>query len=120
MHVLLAYTGSNPGATNNFDLTALTDPDFSQRNGHYIFTERYRARYLIAQSAGMTDARLLTPTFAALNSDGFRIGSFQQAAGVGGVPTLVENLASPFLQIPQMEEFQFQGSKTAVGTQQQW
>lgn len=120
MHVMLAYTGNNPGATNNFDLTALTDPDFSQRNGHYIFTESYRVGYLIAQSAGMTDARLVTPTFNAINSDGFRMGSFQQAAGIGGVPTLMDRLIPKPLQVPQMEEFQFQTSKSAVGAQQQF
>lgn len=120
MHVLLAYTASNPGATANNDMAALVDPDFSQRNNHYIFTESYRIGYLMAQSTGMTDARLLTPTYAALNSDGFRIASFQQVAGIGGVPTLADRLIHQPLMVPQMEEFQFQGSKTAVGAAQQF
>jgi hypothetical protein len=119
-HVLLAYTGSNPGAANNVDLTALTDPDFSIRNGHYIFTESYKVAYLFAQSTGMTDARLLTPTYAALNSDGFRIAGFQQSAGVGGVPTLADRLIMQPLMIPQMEEFQFQGSKATATAAQQY
>ena len=118
MHVLLMYAGNNAGPANNFDLIAATDADFSQRNSHYIFTESYQGAYLFAQSAHMTDARLVTPTYNALNSDGFRIAGFQKAAGVGGAPTLCDNyLKNPFM-IPTMEEFQFQGS---TGTaEEQW
>lgn len=120
MHALLAYFGTQGGtAVNNFDLTALTDPDFSQRNSHYIFTESYRIAYLFAQSAHMTDARLVTPTYNAINSDGFRIAGFQQAAGVGGVPTLADRLLNRPLMVPQMEEFQFQAS-TGTATEKQW
>lgn len=118
MFTLLAYQGNNAGPANNFDLSALPDPNFSQRNGHYIFTEQYGIGYLMAQSAHMTDARLLTPTFAALNSDGYRIASFQQAAGVGGVPTLFDKSTSKPVLVPLNEEFQFQGS---TGTaERQW
>jgi hypothetical protein len=120
MHVLLAYTGNSTPAVNNLDMTALTDADFSIRNGHYIFTESYRVAYLFAQSNTMTDSRLLTPTYAALNSDGFRIAGFQQKAGIGGVPTLADRLVAQPLLIPQMEEFQFQGSKSSAVAEQLW
>ena len=118
MHVLLAYTGNNSGPANNFDLTAAVDPDFSQRNNHYIFTEMYGIGYLWAQSAHITDARLLTPTFAALNADGFRITAFQKKAGLGGTPTLFDKLTGSMVPMPQMEELQYQAS---TGTaEQQW
>jgi hypothetical protein len=120
MFAMLAYTGNNPGATNNFDLTALTDANFSQRNGHYIFTEKYGILYVTAQSAGLTDARLVAPTYSALNADGQRIVGFNQAAGLGGVPTLFDKYTQKPLDVPINEEFQFQASKTAVGAQQQF
>lgn len=121
MHAMLAYFGtqSGGGAVNNFDLTALTDANFSQRNGHYIFTESYGALYLFAQSAHMTDARLLAPTYSALNADGQRIVGFNQAAGVGGVPTLMDRYTMKPLTIPQNEELQFQAS-TGTASEKQW
>lgn len=118
LHVLLAYTGNNSGPANNFDLTAATDADFSQRNSHYIFTEQYGVRYLWSQSAHMTDARLMAPTFNALNSDGFRITGFQKKAGVGGTPTLFDRFAPVPVLMPMNEEIQYQGS-TGTG-EQQW
>lgn len=118
MFVLLAYTGNNGTPSNNFDMTAAVDADFSQRNSHYIFTEQYGIKYLMAQSAHMTDARLLTPTFAALNSDGLRITGFQQKAGIGGVPTLFDKFSPAPAMMPMMEELQFQGSTGTI--EQQW
>jgi hypothetical protein len=118
MFAMLAYTGSNTTPSPNFDLAGLPDINFSQRNGHYIFTEKYRIGYLFAQSATMTDARLLTPTYSALNSDGHRIISFQRAAGVGGVPTLADKMLERPLEVPQNEEFQFQASCTGAAEQQ--
>lgn len=118
MFVLLAYTGNNTTPSNNFDLGAATDADFSQRNSHYIFSEDYGVKYAMAQSAHITDARMVTPTYNALNSDGMRITGFQKKAGVGGVPTLFDKYAPLVLPVPQMEEFQFQAS---TGTaEQQW
>lgn len=118
LHVLLAYTGNNATPSNNFDMTAATDADFSQRNSHYIFTEQYGIRYLFAQSSHMTDARLLAPTFAALNSDGFRITGFQKKAGVGGTPTLFDRFSPVPVLMPVSEEIQYQGSTGTI--EQQW
>jgi hypothetical protein len=118
MHVLLAYNGNNAGPTSNFDLTALSDPDFSQRNGHYIFTEDYGIGYLFAQSLNMSDARLQAPTFSALNSDGFRITGFQKKAGLGGTPTLADRFVNYPVMMPKFEEIQAQASTTVA--QQQW
>ena len=118
MHTLLVYTGNNAGPANNFDLTAATDPNFSIRNGHYIFTENYRALYLTAQSAHITDATIRSPLINALSTDGLRIASFQKKAGVGGVPTLFDNWTQMPIQVPTMEEVQFLAS---TGTaEQQW
>jgi hypothetical protein len=41
MFTTLAYTGTPGVNAVNFDLTAATDPEISQRNGHYIFSEFY-------------------------------------------------------------------------------
>jgi len=120
LFTLQVYNGNNSGPANNFDLTAKADPgaNFAIRNGHLIFTEPYNIGYLLAQSAHMTDARLVSPTFSALNADGFRIAGFSQTAGLGGVPTLVDRFLSAPPMVPQYEEVQFQGS---TGTaEQQW
>lgn len=120
MHHLIAWTGSNPGATNNFDLTAVTDTIVGTRNGHFIFTDPLRIAYLFAQSTLITDARLLSPTFAAVNSDGFRIAGFQRKAGVGGTPTLADRYIANPIALPTNEEIQGQASKSAAGAEQQW
>lgn len=116
MHVLLAYTGSN-AATTNFDMTALTDADFSVRNGHYIFTEDYGIAYLWAQNTLITDARLVAPTFSAINSDGFRITAFQKKAGLGGTPTLFDRFIMTPPMMPKWEEIQFQFTNTGAASQ---
>jgi hypothetical protein len=41
MFTLLAYTGTPGVNAVNFDLTAAVDPEISQRNGHYVFSEPY-------------------------------------------------------------------------------
>lgn len=52
---LLNYTALTAGASVDLDMTALTDQDFSIRNGHYIFTEQYQ---LLAHSLhGVTVTR---------------------------------------------------------------
>jgi hypothetical protein len=120
VHVLLAYNGTQGGAAaNNFDLTAATDADFSVRNGHYIFTEDYNIAYLMAQSAHITDARLVAPTFSALNSDGFRIAGISKTAGKGNKPTLSDRYIQRPVMMPKMEEVQFQAS-TATNSEIQW
>ena len=120
MHTIQVYAGNNSVPANNFDLTAQLDSgaNFSARNGHFILTEQYGLGYAIAQSAHMTDARILSPKIAAINSDGFRIASFQQKAGVGGVPTLVDRYLHSPISLPMFEEIQGQGS---TGTaEEQW
>jgi len=120
MHGLLAYTGNNSTPSNNFDMTAASDPDFSSRNGHYIFSqlETYKILYLWAQCAHITDARLLAPTFSALNSDGFRITGFQKKAGLGGTPTLYDRFYPAGVMLPTVEEIQFQSSSGTI--EQTW
>lgn len=114
MHVLLAYAGNNATPSNNFDMSALTDSDFSQRNSHYIFTEDYGLAYIMSQCAHITDARLLAPTFSALNSDGFRVAGIQKKAGVGGVPTLADRYLPKPVMLPRNEEIQFQSSSGTI------
>lgn len=117
MHTILAYIGNNAGPANNFDLTALTDPNFSIRNGHYIFTERYRMLYNSAFSATISDATIRSPLINALSTDGLRLGSFNRQAGISGSPTLADRWTQLRIDIPQMEEIQFLAS-TGVAEQQ--
>lgn len=120
MHTILIYNGTEGSpATNNFDLTAATDPNFSTRNGHYIFTEDYRFLYLSAWGAHITDATVRSPQINALSTDGLRLGSFQKAAGIGGVPTLVDRWAQSPIFVPKWEEVQFLAS-TGTASEVLW
>lgn len=120
MHHLVCWTGSFTPATTNGDLTAATDTIIGVRNGHFIFTDPLRIAYLFAQSNTMSDARLFSPTFSAINSDGFRIAGFQTKAGVGGAPTLADRWINNPYQIPNYEEIQAQISKTSAVAEQAW
>lgn len=118
MFQLLAYNKNNSTPSNNFDLAALTDPSFSIRNGHYIFTEDYLFHYLTAFSAHITDATVRSPLINALSTDGLRIAGFNVTAGIGGAPTLLDRWEQIPYPVPKMEEIQFLAS---TGTaEQQW
>jgi hypothetical protein len=110
---LLAYNLSSDTASGtNTDFVAATDPDFSQRNSHYIFTEPYKLLSVFAVGASLSRGRFQVPTWNA-------IGEFT----IFGVGTSLEpNSNMQFDQwlwcpppIPMMEEFQVQMSNTGAG-----
>jgi hypothetical protein len=63
----LVYNAPAAGVnTVNLDFTAATDPDFSQRNGHYIFTESYRLMASAMVGVSVTRGRYQVPTWNAI------------------------------------------------------
>src|SRR5262249_22622371 len=66
MFALLGYTGADAVGGVTTDLTALTDPDFTQRNCHYPFTENYRLCAAADIGASDTELALLCPTWNAI------------------------------------------------------
>jgi hypothetical protein len=59
----IAAAGIN---ASNSDMTAASDADFSQRNGHYVFTEHYRMFAAALVGASVTRGRFQVPTWNAI------------------------------------------------------
>lgn len=94
------------GATNT-DFTAATDPDFSQRNGHYIFTESYRLLSSAVIGANVTRGRYQVPTWNAIGE--FVLFNANRSLQVPSNPQYDWWIGRQPA-IPQNEEFQVQVS----------
>lgn len=115
---LLAYNLASDTASGvNTDYTAATDPDFSVRNGHYIFTESYKLlAAALVSGASLTRGRFQVPTWNAIGE--FTIFNVGTALEPATNQQIDSYLAYPPA-IPQMEEFQMQASNTGAGTLQE-
>lgn len=105
---VLAYSQGAAGTNQtNLDLAAATDPDFSQRNSHYIFSESYKLLGSIAVGASLTRGRIQVPTLNAVGE--MALWSANRAATVPSHPQW-DNFYPMPLQLPQNEELQVQYS----------
>lgn len=105
---LLNYNAAAAGVnTVNLDFTAATDPDFSIRNGHYIFTEQYRLFATAIVGASVTRGRYQVPTWNAIGE--LTIFNANRSLQPPSNPQIDLYAAYP-PPIPQMEEFQVQVS----------
>ena len=112
---LLAYNlASDTAAGVNTDFTAAVDPDFSQRSGHYIFTEDYLLlASMYTSGATPTRQRFQCPTWNAIGQfESFNLGTALEFSANYQADNWIP--ASPH--IPQMEEFQYQASNGGAGT----
>lgn len=98
---LAAYTFASTGGLSLKDMTALVDPAFSQRNGHYIFSEPYQllAGYAIGKT--ITDVRLNMPS---VNAVAYQHVQLVNQSIKPPSPDVMEDYRSNPLQIPQYEE----------------
>jgi hypothetical protein len=110
MFVILGYQGAAGAAAVNFDLSALLDPDFSQRNGHYVFTEPYKLLASANVGASDTEMNLLCPTWNAIGK--FNIYPPVRAAQPV-MSTYVDLRTDIPTNLPLNEEFQVQTSNNA-------
>ena len=101
MHHILAYSASLGAAASEADTAAATDPSFSIRNNHYIFSEPYELIAAMGGGANLTDARLSSPGIDAIAPA--RI--FPSAVGITppAVTTLMDLRNYP-MALPQNEE----------------
>jgi hypothetical protein len=114
----LAYnlSAAAAGATNS-DMTAATDTEVSIRNGHYIFTERYRMLAAAAVGVSVTRGRYQVPKWNAIGE--FGIFNANRALTPPTNPQWDLYLAAP-PELPQNEEFQVQLSNNlGAGTEQE-
>lgn len=64
---LLAYNAAAAGInTVNLDFTAVTEPDFTSRNGHFILTDPYQLGGIMLVGASVIRGRLQIPTYNAI------------------------------------------------------
>lgn len=104
--VLLNYNVAAAAAgASNVDLTAATDADFSQRNGHYIFTESYRLAAAIPVGASLTKGRYQVPTWNAVGQ--FDIFNVNRNLNPPSNTQFDSYLHYP-VKVPTNEEFQVQ------------
>jgi len=114
-HALLAYNIPSDTASGSFtDMTAVADPDFSQRNSHYVFTEQYRMLASMFTSGDTpTRVRFQTPTWNAIGQfEMFNLGTSLEPA----TNFQVDNWLAYPPPIPMMEEFQIQASNGGAGS----
>ena len=105
--VLLGYQGTPGVNAASFDLTALTDADFTQRNGHYMFTEPYKMLAAIDMEASAIRANFSCPTWNAIGKG--NVWPVMVSATVQSPPRVDVRFDNPPV-LPMMEEFQFQTS----------
>lgn len=106
MFGLVVYNAPAAGVNAvNTDLTAATDASFSQRNGHYTFSEPYRLGGVMPVGASITRGRFQAPTWNALGE--WNIFSANRALTPPSNPQWDLYLAAP-PPLPMQEEFQVQ------------
>lgn len=114
----LAYSQGAAGTNQtNLDLAAATDPDYSQRNSHYIFSESYKLLGSIGVGASLTRGRIQVPTLNAVGE--MALWSANRAATVPSHPQW-DNFYDMPIQLPLNEELQIQYSNNlAAATEQE-
>jgi hypothetical protein len=102
---LLAYNGNISNA-NSIDLTANVDGEFSQRNGHYLFSENYNllAGGIVGQN--VTETNILSPTLNAITK--FNLNPANTGADTAPSPFLLDYYTHTPIPLPLNEELQFQ------------
>jgi hypothetical protein len=105
---VLAYNATAAAAgASNVDLTAATDPDFSARNGHYIFTEDYNLWGVSALETSWTAGRFQVPSWNAIGQFSIFSGNRFLALPANTQLDVWEPYQPP---IPKLEELQVQAS----------
>lgn len=110
---LLTYDGNISNA-NGIDLTANVDGEFSQRNGHYLFSEQYNliAGGVVGQN--ITETNLLSPTLNAITK--FNLNPANVGADTAPSPFLLDYYTHHPIPLPQNEEIQFQVNGSGADT----
>jgi hypothetical protein len=107
---LLGYTASDNVGGVTTDLAALVDPDFTQRNGHYTFTEQYRLGGVVGIGTNVTRTDLLCPTWNAIGL----MNSYPPVRSATPVSSTYVDLRTDWqVPIPLNEEFQVQQANDA-------
>lgn len=110
---MLGYDYSDAvGGGTNADSTAYTDPEFSTRNSHYIFTEPYNLIAAYVGGVSASDARFNVPRINALGYHHLQSVN-TPATAIIPTPPQIEDLRRCPLTLPTVEEIAVQASDTA-------
>lgn len=110
MFHLLSYKIATGGAVTLLDMAAAVDPVFSQRNGHYIFTDPLKLAWMANFGATLTEMSMQSPTLNAIGL--FNSYPVNLSLTVPAVPRVDFYLNNPLL-FPMNEELQFKASDSA-------
>lgn len=111
MFHLLTYDVLTTSSDVNVDMTAISDPIFSQRNNHFIFSESYNIIGLAGFGASATDFRLNMPSVNAISRH--HIFPVNPAITPSSYPRLQDFRANP-IPIPQNEEMAWEETDTGA------
>lgn len=112
---LLAWGGTNSstaGVTAQ-DLTAFTDPEFSTRNNHYLFSEKYNILADALFGSTVSRGRILCPTFNSVTA--FNVWPINESTIPASPPRLDMWFKYP-VPLPMNEEVQAVVDATGVDT----
>lgn len=112
---LVAYQKAEAATQVNVDMLAVTDPIFSIRNNHFIFSEAYMFLFLYANSVHLTNLRSNVPTWNAIGRH--RVWPFDVAGNDGRANNYprVQDLTNYPMPIPVNEEIAFEQSTSSSG-----
>lgn len=114
MFQVLAYNASLGAAASNADVAAVSDPNFSTRNGHFILTEPYALLAAYYNALTVTTARLNVPT---INGVGRHlIEPVSQSASIVS-RQYIQDMRDYPLALPMNEEIALEGSNGAAGAE---
>lgn len=109
---LLAYY-KNTTNTTAIDMTAAPDPIVSQRNGHYLLTDKWNMIAATVLGATVTEANILSPTLNAVGK--FNINPVNVSDTVPSPPRMDFWMGFP-MPLPEQEEIQLQVNASGTDT----
>lgn len=114
-HLLAYQTGAAATATPDLDMTAVPDSVFTARNGHFIFSERYKMLASFQNGVTPTRRRLNMPSLNTLGRHHF--WPLEASATVPDLPGIADYRDFP-IDIPLREELAVEATVSAAGPEQ--
>ncbi len=112
MYQILANYASLAASANNASIAALTDPNFSTRNSHWIFTEDYYMMGVAGFGATLSTLQIYDATYNAINTP--QVYPVNLSLNAPSNPQVMDLQSWPIM-IPKNEEIDFQGSNSDSG-----
>lgn len=112
MHTILPYSLATGGAVTDADMSATSDPEFTTRNSHFIFTEDYVLLAAAAFGATCTRQNMQVPHWNAIGRA--NIWPINTTSTTMKSPPQVSWFDRSPMDIPLMEEFQIKDTATGV------